>query len=43
VYDALAGPKELVVVPSESHAFAEPAAIAQVAREARHWFLRYLA
>jgi dienelactone hydrolase len=42
VYDALPDPKELIVVPSESHAFCEPAAIGSIAQHARRWFSRYL-
>ena len=41
VYEALPGPKELVVVPSRE-AFQEPAAIGAVAQHARRWFTRYL-
>lgn len=43
VYETLTGEKSLVVVPSESGSFQEPAAIDAVAQHARRWFLRYLA
>lgn len=42
VYEALPGPKELVVVQTGSPAFGEPAAIGAVAQHARRWFARYL-
>jgi putative phosphoribosyl transferase len=42
VYEALTGAKKLVVVPTESHLFDEPAARDEVAQQARRWFSRYL-
>jgi putative phosphoribosyl transferase len=42
-YEALPGLKELVVVPSGSGAFDEPAAIGAVAQHAQRWFARHLA
>lgn len=42
VYEALPHPRELVVVPSESGTFEEPAAIGAVAQHARRWFTRFL-
>lgn len=42
VYDALTGPKELVVVPSPSHLFDDAQAMASVAEHACRWFARYL-
>ena len=41
-YERLAGTKELVVVPSASGLFREPAAVEAVAKHARHWFSRHL-
>ena len=41
-YEALAGPKELVIVPGATHLFEEPGALEQVATHARDWFNRYL-
>lgn len=41
-YDALAGPKELVIVPGATHLFEEPSTLEQVADYACEWFLQYL-
>jgi pimeloyl-ACP methyl ester carboxylesterase len=38
----LGGPKSLVIVPGATHLFEESGALERVAREARHWFGRYL-
>lgn len=43
VYETLSGEKELIVVPSKSGLFLEPAAIDAVAQHACRWFSRYLA
>jgi len=40
--DALAGPKELVIIPGATHLFVEPGALEQVATRARNWFAKYL-
>ena len=40
--DALAGPKDLVIVPGATHLFEEPGTLEQVADHAREWFLKYL-
>jgi dienelactone hydrolase len=42
VYEALPGPKELLVVPSGSGVFDEAAAIGAVAQHAQRWFSRHL-
>lgn len=42
-YAALAGPKELVIVPNATHLFEEPGALEMVADLASEWFLKYLA
>lgn len=42
-YENLGCRKELVVVPTESHRFDEPAALEAVGRHACRWFSRYLA
>jgi len=42
-YESLGCQKELVVVPTDSHRFDEPAALDAVARQACRWFSRYLA
>jgi putative phosphoribosyl transferase len=42
-FEALDCAKELIVVPGAGHLFEEPGALAQVARCARRWFLRFLA
>ena len=39
---ALAGTKELVIVPGATHLFEEPGALEQVAVLARDWFRRFL-
>ena len=39
---ALAGTKELVIVPGATHLFEEPGALEQVAALARDWFRRFL-
>lgn len=41
-YEALAGPKELVIIPGATHLFEEPGALEQVATRARNWFDTYL-
>jgi putative phosphoribosyl transferase len=38
----LRGPKDLVVIPGATHLFEEPGAVAEVARLATEWFVRYL-
>lgn len=40
--EALAGPKELVIIPGATHLFEEPGALEQVATRARNWFTTYL-
>ncbi len=35
-------PKALVIIPGASHLFEEPGTLEQVAKEALHWFQRYL-
>ncbi|WP_437797703.1 phosphoribosyltransferase family protein [Sorangium sp. So ce693] len=40
--DDLAGPRRLAVVPSATHLFEEPGALAAVARLAGEWFARHL-
>ncbi|TMD82931.1 MAG: alpha/beta hydrolase [Chloroflexi bacterium] len=40
--DALAGTKQLVIVPGATHLFEEPGALEQVASLAREWFSRFL-
>lgn len=40
--EALAGPKELVIIPGATHLFEEPGALEQVATRARNWFDEYL-
>ena len=40
--DALAGPKEMVIIPGATHLFEESGALEQVAECARDWFLKYL-
>ena len=42
-YESLGGKKELVVVPTGSHRFDEPAALDAVGSHACRWFARYLA
>jgi dienelactone hydrolase len=39
----LRGEKELVIVPGATHLFEEPGTLEEVARLARHWFVRHLA
>jgi len=39
----LRGVKQLAIVPGATHLFEEPGTLEEVARQARDWFLRYLA
>lgn len=41
-YEALTGPKKMVIIPGATHLFEESGALEQVAEHAREWFLRYL-
>lgn len=41
-YEALACPKELVIIPGATHLFEEPGALEQAATRARNWFTTYL-
>jgi dienelactone hydrolase len=41
-FAALAGVKDLVIVPGATHLFEEPGALETVARLASEWFVRYL-
>lgn len=41
-YEALAGPKEIIIIPGATHLFEEPGALEQVATRARNWFSTYL-
>lgn len=41
-YEALGGPKQLVVVPGATHLFEEPGTLAEVGELAKDWFRRYL-
>jgi hypothetical protein len=34
--------KELIVIPGVTHLFPEPGALEEVARLAKHWFLRHI-
>ncbi len=40
--EQLTCPKELMIIPGASHLFEEPGTLEQVAKEALHWFQRYL-
>jgi pimeloyl-ACP methyl ester carboxylesterase len=40
--DRLRCQKQLVIIPGATHLFEEPGALEEVARLARHWFVRYL-
>lgn len=41
-FNALAGPKEIVIIPGATHLFEEAGTLEQVADHAREWFLKYL-
>ncbi len=41
-FAALAGPKDIVIIPGATHLFEEPGTLEQVAEHAREWFLRFL-
>jgi pimeloyl-ACP methyl ester carboxylesterase len=41
-FAALAGVKDLVIIPGATHLFEEPGALETVARLASEWFVRYL-
>lgn len=41
-YAALAGPKEIIIIPGATHLFEEPGALERVADHAREWFINHL-
>jgi len=41
-YAALAGPKEMVIIPGATHLFEEPGALERVADHTREWFINHL-